>query len=68
MADTEIPVDALAAAHDAIDLMVQLARTPITADEVWQSLMGSVEHLSEDSIVAHFALLLTVALQRLAAR
>lgn len=68
MAETVLPTEALAHAHDAIDMLTEKARTLPNADSVWVMAMSSVEglDLTDDQKRQNLGLLLTVALQRLA--
>jgi hypothetical protein len=66
VADTLIPTDALATAHDAVDALV--AKTPgKNADTMWLMCMNLVgKGLEPEQQRQNLALLLAVALQKLA--
>lgn len=66
MADTILPVDALALAHDAVDDMVAKTVDLPNADSVWIMAMTTVKDLPDEQKIQNLALLLTVTLQRLA--
>lgn len=66
MADTILPVEALALGHDAIDNLIEKAKQLPNADSVWIMAMTVVNDLPDDQKIQNLALLLTVTLQRLA--
>jgi hypothetical protein len=66
--DTIIPVDALDAAHAALDHMLSTVTPARNADSIWISVMSSVEPLPSEEQRQNLALLLTIALQRLSQR
>lgn len=65
MADTIIPIEALDQAHDALDALVANSAGRL-ADNVWISMMNTVEGMEPEKQRQNLALLLTVAVQRLA--
>lgn len=65
MADPILADDVLAGAHDALDLLIEKARGN-TADNVWIQSLNAVSQLNSDQQRQNLALLLTVAIQRLA--
>jgi len=64
--DPILPTETLAKAHDAVDDMVAKVADLSNADSVWIMAMSSVEELTPEQQRQNLALLLTVALQRLA--
>lgn len=69
--DTIIPVAALAQAHTCLDLMIEKVGFGLdagwhTADDIWIQVLNSVEPLTAEQQKQNLALLLVVALQRLA--
>jgi hypothetical protein len=68
---TIIPIDALDQAHTCLDTMIEKAARAHdeqwhTADDIWIQVLNSVAPLTEEQQKQNLALLLTVALQRLA--
>lgn len=66
MTDPIIPTADLAEAHRALDHMLEIVTPARSADSVWIMLMDSVEPLPPEQQRQNLALLLAVALQRLA--
>jgi hypothetical protein len=68
---TIIPIDALDTAHTCLDTMLAKVKTADdaewqTADNIWIQVLTSVNQLTPEQQKQNLALLLVVALQRLA--